>query len=180
LPVARRLLRVIDGANLEQARRQLSGDAAKLARSKGGKALLSAAKLGDDAIASFNSAAPRQHLMLDSVISSELETSTPDQDPMLRDCVNNTSFFQGMKDVQPFVPVVNAPVMQPLMQPYIMSGWALCQTEDGKFLVPGQQQMVQVPETNDTTFEPWWSSTVAEVSAIWCSSAPEQASMMIE
>lgn len=180
LPVARRLLRVIDGANLEQARRQLSGDAAKLARSKGGKALLSAAKLGDHAIVSFNSAVPRQHLMLDSVISSEFETSTPDQDQMLRECDKNTSFFQGTTDVEPFVPVIAPVVVQPLMQPYIMSGWALCQSEDGKFLVPGQQQMVQVQVTNDTEFEPWWSSTVAEVSAIWCSSAPEQVSMTIE
>jgi len=180
LPVARRLLRVIDGANLEQARRQLSGDAAKLARSKGGKALLSAAKLADNAVVSLNSAAPRQHLMLDTVISSELETSTPDQDEILRECDSRTSFFQSTRDVEPFVPVVNAPVIQPLVQSYIMSGWALCQSEDGKFLVPGQQQMVQVPVTHDAEFGPWWSSTVAEVSAIWCSSAPEQLSMTNE
>jgi len=187
LPVARRLLRVIDGSNLEQARRQLSGDAAKLARSKGGKALLSAAKLGDHVIVEGSSekisskpAPPRQHLMLDTVISSLPDTSAPDQAQMLSVKDTKSSFFEGMKDVEPFVPVVNAPVMQPMMQPYMIAGWAMCQSEDSKFLVPGQQQMVQVPVTHDTKAEPWWSSTVAEVSAIWCSSAPEQASMTME
>merc|ERR1711967_120381 len=141
LPVARRLLRVIDGANLEQARRQLSGDAAKLARSKGGKALLSAAKLGDHvvtdgssdktAVPKSNVVAPRQHLMLDSVIVSEPETPTSDQTQVTSVSDTNSNFFAGMKDVEPFVPVVHAPVMQPMMQPYVMAGWVVCQGEDG-------------------------------------------------
>lgn len=181
LPVARRLLRVVDGANLEQARRQLSGDAAKLARSKGGKALLAAAKLGDHAInnnvsdkssvSSSDAVAPRQHLMLDSVIVSMPEASSSDQD-------QSSSFFAGMTDVEPFVPVVHAPVMQPMMQPYMMAGWVMCPGEDGNVLVPGQQQMVQVPVSESNKAEPWWSSTVAEVTSIWCNAAPEQASMM--
>jgi hypothetical protein len=185
LPVARRLLRVIDGANLEQARRQLSGDAAKLARSKGGKALLAAAKLGDHAVtdnlsdkssvSNSNAVAPRQHLMLDSVIVSMPEASSSDQ---AQD--QSSSFFAGMKDVEPFVPVVHAPVMQPMMQPYMMAGWVMCPGEDGNVLVPGQQQMVQVPASENNKAEPWWSSTVAEVTSIWCNAAPEQASMMID
>jgi hypothetical protein len=185
LPVARRLLRVIDGANLEQARRQLSGDAAKLARSKGGKALLSAAKLGDhavtdassdkSAVSNSNVVAPRQHLMLDSVI-----VSVPETDQMSSVGDKNSSFFAGMKDVEPFVPVVHAPVMQPMMQPYVMAGWVMCQGEDGNVLVPGQQQMVQMPASENNKAEPWWSSTVAEVTSIWCNAAPEQASMMAD
>jgi hypothetical protein len=181
LPVARRLLRVIDGANLEQARRQLSGDAAKLARSKGGKALLSAAKLGDHAVndassdkgavSNSNAVAPRQHLMLESVIVSP-EILTPDQD---------SSFFAGMKDIEPYVPVVHAPVMQPMMQPYVMAGWVMCQGEDGNAMVPVQQQMVQVPSGENNKAEPWWSSTLAEVTqSMWCNAAPEQASMMAD
>jgi hypothetical protein len=191
LPVARRLLRVIDGANLEQARRQLSGDAAKLARSKGGKALLSAAKLGDhavtdassdkSAVSNSNVVAPRQHLMLDSVIVSVPEMSALDQAQMSSVGDKNSSFFAGMKDVEPFVPVVHAPVMQPMMQPYVMAGWVMCQSEDGNVLVPGQQQMVQMPAGENNKAEPWWSSTVAEVtSSLWCNAAPEQASMMAD
>jgi len=190
LPVARRLLRVIDGANLEQARRQLSGDAAKLARSKGGKALLSAAKLGDHAItdgssdktlvSNSNEVAPRQHLMLDSVIVSEPDTPTSDQTQMLGVSDTNSNFFAGMTDVEPFVPVVHAPMMQPMMQPYVMAGWVMCQGEDGNILVPAQQQMVQVPVSESNKAEPWWSSTVAEVTSIWCNAAPEQASMMVD
>merc|ERR1712125_71988 len=105
----------------------MGGDAAKLARSKGGKALLSAAKLGDHAVndassdkgavSNTNAVAPRQHLMLESVIVSP-ETLTPDED---------SSFFAGMKDIEPYVPVVHAPVMQPMMQPYVMAGWVMCQ-----------------------------------------------------
>jgi hypothetical protein len=180
LPVARRLLRVIDGANLEQARRQLSGDAAKLARSKGGKALLSAAKLGDHAFATAsadksavlnsNTVAPRQHLMLDSIVP---EIPTLDSD-------ENSSFWADMKDVEPYVPIVHAPVMQPMMQPYVMAGWVMCQGEGGNALAPGQQQMVQVPARENNKAEPWWSSTVAEVTSIWCNAAPEQASMMVD
>jgi len=188
LPVARRLLRVIDGANLEQARRQLSGDAAKLARSKGGKALLSAAKLGDHAftdassdkssVSNSNAVAPRQHLMLDSVIVSVPETDSA-QMPSVSD--KNSSFFAGMKDVEPYVPIVHAPVMQPMMQPYMMAGWVMCQGEDGNVLVPGQQQMVQVPACENNKAEPWWSSTVAQVTqSMWCNVAPEQASMMAD
>lgn len=181
LPVARRLLRVVDGANLEQARRQLSGDAAKLARSKGGKALLSAAKLGDHAavdgsmskssVPNENGAAPRQHLMLDSVIVSQPEAPAPDQAHMLSVTDKNSSFFSDVRDVEPFVPVLTAPAMQPMMQPYVLTGWALCQGEDGNFLVPGQQQMVQAADSSNKA-EPWWSSTVAEVTSLWCS-APE-------
>jgi len=177
LPVARRLLRVIDGANLEQARRQLSGDAAKLARSKGGKALLSAAKLGDHAIQdgstdkSSVSNKPRQHLMLDSVI---VEAPAPDQAHMLSFSDKNSSFFAGVKDIEAFVPMVTAPVMQPMMHPYMMSGWALCQGEGGSFMMPGQQQMVQATACDGNKAEPWWSSTVAEVNSLWCSAAPEE------
>jgi len=177
LPVARRLLRVIDGANLEQARRQLGGDAAKLARSKGGKALLSAAKLGDHAIQdgsadkSSVSNKPRQHLMLDSVI---VEAPTPDQAHMLTFSDKNSSFFAGVKDIEAFVPMVTAPVMQPMMHPYMMSGWALCQGEGGSFMMPGQQQMVQATACDGNKAEPWWSSTVAEVNSLWCSAAPEE------
>lgn len=184
LPVARRLLRVIDGANLEQARRQLSGDAAKLARSKGGKALLSAAKLGDHAVTDAssdksavpngNAVAPRQHLMLDSVIVSVPETPTSDS------VSDNASFFTSMKDAEPFFPVVHAPAMQPMMQPYVMAGWVMCQGEDGNVLMPGQQQMVQMPVCENNKAEPWWSSTVAEVTSMWCNAAPEQASMMVD
>jgi hypothetical protein len=186
LPVARRLLRVIDGDNLEQARRQLSGDAAKLARSKGGKALLSAAKLGDhavtdassdkSAVSNSNVVAPRQHLMLDSVI-----VSVPETDPAEMPSDQSSSFFAGMKDVEPYVPVVHAPVMQPMMQPYVMAGWVMCQGEDGNVLVPGQQQMVQMPACENNKAEPWWSSTVAQVTqSMWCNVAPEQASMMAD
>jgi len=191
LPVARRLLRVIDGANLEQARRQLSGDAAKLARSKGGKALLSAAKLGDhvalEATAektcvSDKVAVPRQHLMLDSVIVSQQEVPAPDQAHMLSVIDKNSSFFSGVKNVEPFIPVINAPVMQPLMQPYVMTGWALYQGEDGNVMMPGQQQMVQSAASDGNKTQPWWSSTVNEVTSLWCNATPEAHShgMMVD
>jgi len=92
----------------------------------------------------------------------------------------NSSFFADMKDVEPFVPVVHAPMMQPMVQPYVMAGWVMCPGEDGSVLVPSQQQMVQVPACENNKAEPWWSSTVAEVTSMWCNAAPEQASMMMD
>jgi len=184
LPVARRLLRVIDGANLEQARRQLSGDASKLARSKGGKALLSAAKLGHHVNGDCSSqtiphaGVPCQHLMLDRVLLKEHDAPAPDQTGTLSASKKESSFFEGMKDVEPFVPV-NVPEMQPMLCS-VMAGWAMCDSERVKVVVPRQEQMVQVPVTQDQKVEPWWMSTVSEVSAIWCSSAPQQASMRTE
>merc|ERR1711862_384586 len=93
LPVARRLLRVLDATDLAEARRQLSGDAAKLARSKGGKALLPAAKVGDisqlggsspteKATSKRNTNTPRQQLMLETMIISDAgeHGSAPDQE----------------------------------------------------------------------------------------------------
>jgi hypothetical protein len=178
LPVARRLLRVIDGANLEQAQRQLSADAAKLSRSKGGKALLSAARLGDHAVvdgsadkssASNNiGAAPRQHIMLDSAIGSVPETTMNVSD-------KNSGFFAGM-NTELFAPVVHVPMMQPVMQSHAMANFAVCQ---GNTIVPVQQQMAQVPNSENEHAGQWWFSTVAGVTSALCIAAPKQASAMV-
>jgi len=174
LPVARRLLRVIDGVNLEEARRQLSGDAAKLARSKGGKALLSAAKLGDSSTTvecltdSKNGGAPRQQLMLDNVILPQ--HSVPDQAQLL----DVSSFFVTVKNANPFVPAAQS--VPP--QPFVMTDWSLLQSDDCQFSAPDQQHMVQSSDFSNDQAEPWWAAAVTEVRSLWCQSSPEESAQM--
>jgi len=172
LPVARRLLRVVDGVNLEEARRQLSGDAAKLARSKGGKALLSAAKLGDisttvECLASPKTGgAPRQELMLDKVIIPQHSELDQEELP------GGSTFFATVKNADPFVPAA-----QLTMQPFAVTHWSLLQADEGHFSAPDQQQMVQSDFSNDQA-EPWWAATVTEVRSLWCQSCPEEPSQI--
>jgi len=166
LPVARRLLRVIDGENLEEARRQLSGDAAKLARSKGGKALLSAAKLGDisttEGLVDPKNGPPRQQLMLDNVIVPQHSELDEEQLP------RGANFFATAKYAAPFVPAA-----QMTMQPFLVTSWV----DNGHFSPPDQQQMVQSNFSNDQA-EPWWAAAVTEVRSLWCQSSPEESSQI--
>jgi hypothetical protein len=187
LPVCRRLLRVLDDAQLAEARRQLGGDMVKLARSKGGKALLAAAKVADFAALGSNSLpetanttrkssnTPRQQLMLETMIVPEAEKhaafqcDAPAQARMASVVDKKSSFFSSVKNAEPFIPTAAA-------DNAATAGFmgAASAHFSGSFIAfvpvaPCQQEMVTQSRTEDVHSDdedvPWWASTVAEVSS---------------